>query len=170
MLVRAAVRTHGLDASITRCSNNYGPYQHIEKVVPLFITNILRGRNVPLYGDGANVREWLHVDDHCRAVRTVLDKGRPGEIYNIGGGVELSNRELTDRLLHLLGADWSRVRHVADRKGHDLRYAIDCTKIHDELGFSPSVDFGTGLDQVVAWYRDNRTWWDIREGETADAR
>jgi dTDP-glucose 4,6-dehydratase len=152
-------RTHGLDVRVTRCSNNYGPYQHLEKLVPLFITNLLSGRAVPLYGDGRNVREWLHVDDHCRAVHLVLTKGKAGDVYNIGGGRELSNREMTARLLELCGADWSMVRYVADRNGHDRRYALDASKIEAELGFRPSIDFDEGLADVVRWYRNNPAWW-----------
>ncbi|MEU8150830.1 dTDP-glucose 4,6-dehydratase [Nonomuraea sp. NPDC048901] len=170
MMARAAFRTHGLDVSITRCSNNYGTHQFVEKVIPLFVTRLLDGRDVPLYGDGRNVREWLHVDDHCRAVQLVLERGRAGEIYNVGGGVELTNRELTAKLLDLCGADWSRVRAVTDRKGHDLRYSVDATKIHEELGFTPGIDFDAGLAEVVRWYADNHQWWDTREERLAHAR
>ncbi|HEX5404576.1 MAG TPA: dTDP-glucose 4,6-dehydratase [Pseudonocardiaceae bacterium] len=159
LIARAYWRTHGLDVSITRCSNNYGPYQHVEKVIPRFVTNLLDGKPVPLYGDGGNVREWLHVADHCHAVHLVLTGGRAGEVYNIGGGTELTNRDLTDRLLALCGRDQSLVRLVADRKGHDLRYAIDDTKIRTQLGYRPTVDFTTGLADVVWWYRDNVEWW-----------
>jgi dTDP-glucose 4,6-dehydratase len=159
LIARAYARTHGLDVSITRCSNNYGPYQYPEKVIPLFITNLLEGETVPLYGEGANVREWLHIDDHCRAIHAVLTGGRAGEIYNIGGGTELTNAELTYRLLDLCGADHSQVRKVADRKGHDLRYALCDDKIRTELGYTPQVDFGDGLAEVVTWYRDNPWWW-----------
>ncbi|MFC4533193.1 dTDP-glucose 4,6-dehydratase [Sphaerisporangium dianthi] len=170
MMARAAFRTHGLDVSITRCSNNYGSHQFAEKVIPLFVTSLLDGRDVPLYGDGRNVREWLHVEDHCRAVQLVLERGRAGEIYNVGGGVELTNMELTAKLLDLCGADWSRVRAVPDRKGHDLRYSVDSTKIREELGFTPRIAFDTGLAEVVRWYGDNREWWDTREERMADAR
>ncbi|MDC0772598.1 dTDP-glucose 4,6-dehydratase [Streptomyces sp. HD] len=159
LMARSYWRTHGLDLSITRCSNNYGAYQHPEKLIPLFVTNLLEGRPLPLYGDGANVREWLHVDDHCRAIQLVLTRGRAGEIYNVGGGNAASNRALTERLLDLCGADWSSVRHVADRKGHDRRYALDETKIRRELGYAPRVDFAQGLADTVAWYRDNPAWW-----------
>ncbi len=160
LLARAYSRTHGLDVVITRCSNNYGPYQYPEKVIPLFITNLMDGLTVPLYGEGLNVRDWLHVDDHCRGIQLVFDKGRAGEIYNIGGGTELTNRELTERLLAAVGADWSSVRRVADRKGHDLRYSVDISKISDELGYQPQVDFGRGLAETIAWYRENRAWWE----------
>ncbi|MGF1648616.1 MAG: dTDP-glucose 4,6-dehydratase [Kineosporiaceae bacterium] len=160
LLARAYFRTHGLPVVVTRCSNNYGPYQFPEKVVPLFVTNLLDGLPVPLYGEGRNVRDWLHVDDHCRGIHLVLAGGRPGEVYNIGGGTELTNRELTERLLAAVGADWSSVRQVADRKGHDLRYSVDITKIHDELGYEPRVPFDRGLQDTVAWYRGHRAWWE----------
>jgi dTDP-glucose 4,6-dehydratase len=159
LMARAYWRTHQLPVCVTRCSNNYGPYQHIEKLVPLFITNLLDGRSVPLYGDGANVREWIHVEDHCRGIQLVLDRGRPGEIYNIAGDTALSNLEMTQRLLDHCGADWDSVDHVADRKGHDRRYALDDSKIRAELGYRPEVDFERGIAAAVDWYRDNRDWW-----------
>ena len=152
-------RTFGLPVMVTRCSNNYGPRQFPEKVIPLFVTNLMDGLNVPLYGDGMNVRDWLHVDDHCRGILAVLDRGRAGEVYNIGGGTELTNRELTTRLLALCGADESRVTPVADRLGHDRRYCVDWGKIHRELGYSPQVDFAEGLAATVAWYQENESWW-----------
>jgi dTDP-glucose 4,6-dehydratase len=160
LIVRAYARTHGMDVRITRCCNNYGPYQYPEKVIPLFVTNLLDGLPVPLYGDGLNVREWLHVDDHCRAIAMVLERGRAGEIYNVGGGTELTNTELTHLLLDALGADWSRVRPVADRKAHDRRYSLDWSKIRTELGFLPQVDFAEGLADTVRWYADHRNWWE----------
>ncbi len=160
LLARAYARTHGMDVRITRCSNNYGPYQYPEKVIPLFVTNLLDGRKVPLYGDGLNVRDWLHVDDHCRGITLVLEQGRAGEVYNIGGGIELTNRELTGRLLGALDADWSRVCPVADRKAHDRRYSLDWSKIHGELGYAPEVSFDEGLAATVRWYADNRAWWE----------
>ena len=153
-------RTHGLDVRVTRCSNNYGPHQFPEKVIPLFITNLLDGEQVPLYGEGVNVRDWLHVDDHCQGVELVGTQGRPGEIYNIGGGTELSNKDLTGLLLKACGADWDRVRKVEDRKGHDLRYSVDWTKARTELGYRPRHDFASGLAATVAWYRDHRAWWE----------
>ncbi len=159
LLVRAYGRTHGLPVCTTRCSNNYGPYQFPEKVVPLFVTTLLDGGTVPLYGEGANVRDWLHVDDHCRGIDLVVRAGRPGEVYNIGGGTELTNRQLTERVLAAVGADWSRVRHVPDRKGHDLRYSVDCTKIRTELGYAPVHDLDTGLAETVEWYRTHEHWW-----------
>jgi dTDP-glucose 4,6-dehydratase len=160
LLALAFHRTHGLDVRVTRCSNNYGPHQFPEKVIPLFVTNLLDGRKVPLYGDGGNVRDWLHVDDHCQGVDLVRTGGRAGEVYNIGGGTELSNRELTGLLLEASGADWDMVEYVEDRKGHDLRYSVDWTKIHTELGYRPRHDFAAGLAETVAWYRDNRAWWE----------
>ena len=160
LLALAYHRTHGMDVVLTRCSNNYGPYQFPEKVIPLFVTNLLHGGTVPLYGDGGNVRDWLHVHDHCVGIALVQDKGRPGEVYHIGGGTELSNRELTGRLLDACGAGWERVRPVADRKGHDRRYSLDITKISEELGYAPSVDLERGLADTVRWYRENRAWWE----------
>ncbi|GAB2680312.1 dTDP-glucose 4,6-dehydratase [Saccharopolyspora gloriosae] len=160
LLARAYFRTHGLPVCVTRCSNNYGPYQFPEKMLPLFITNLLDGKQVPLYGDGGNVRDWLHVTDHCRGIQLVAESGRPGEMYNIGGGTELTNRELTERLLTELGADASMVRPVADRKGHDRRYSVDHAKISAELGYRPTVDFDEGLAGTIRWYRENRAWWE----------
>lgn len=160
LLARAFHRTHGLPVCVTRCSNNYGPYQFPEKVIPLFVTNLLDGRKVPLYGDGLNVRDWLHVDDHCHGINLVAEHGRAGEIYNIGGGTELTNRELTQRLLAAVGASWDMVEPVTDRKGHDRRYSVDIAKISGELGYRPRVPFDEGLAATVAWYRDNRAWWE----------
>ena len=160
LLARAYHRTHGLPVTITRCSNNYGPYQFPEKVIPLFVTNLIDGADVPLYGEGANVRDWLHVDDHCRGIQLVLEGGRPGEVYNIGGGTELSNKELTGLLLEATGTGWDRVRNVTDRQGHDLRYSVDIGKIEDELGYRPQVPFAEGLAATVEWYRTNRAWWE----------
>jgi dTDP-glucose 4,6-dehydratase len=160
LMVRAYHHTHGLDACVTRCSNNYGPYQHPEKLVPLFITNLLRGLTVPLYGDGGNVRDWLHVDDHCRGIHLVVAAGRAGEVYHIGGGTELTNKELTSRLLEAFGVGWERVRHVPDRPGHDRRYSVDVTKIRNQLGYSPRVAFDEGLAGTIDWYRTHRGWWE----------
>ncbi|MFI9723682.1 dTDP-glucose 4,6-dehydratase [Streptomyces sp. NPDC052396] len=171
LVARSYFKTHGLNLSITRCSNNYGPYQHPEKLIPLFITNLLEGRQVPLYGDGKNIREWLHVDDHCRGIQLVLDKGRAGEVYNIGGGNERTNLEITHTLLDLLGADESAIRRVADRKGHDLRYSIDESKIQQELGYAPLTSFEQGLADTVNWYRDNPGWWKpVKHGAQSAAR
>ncbi|WP_112269248.1 dTDP-glucose 4,6-dehydratase [Lentzea terrae] len=160
LLARAFHRTHGLPVTITRCSNNYGPYQFPEKVIPRFVTNLLDGLKVPLFGDGLNVRDWLHVADHCRGIQLVAEAGRPGEIYNIGGGTELTNRELTERLLAATGRDWSFVEPVEDRLGHDRRYSVDISKISAELGYAPQVDFNVGLADTVEWYRENRAWWE----------
>ncbi|WP_407550887.1 dTDP-glucose 4,6-dehydratase [Streptomyces sp. Pv4-95] len=160
LLVLAYHHTHGLDTRILRCTNNFGHHQFPEKVIPLFITNLLQRRKVPLYGDGLNVREWLHIDDHVRGIELVRAQGRPGETYNIGGGTELSNRELTQRLLTACGVDWERVDFVPDRKGHDRRYSVDFTKIRTELGYRPERDFDEALAETVAWYRENRAWWE----------
>ena len=160
LLALAAHRTHGMDVVVTRCSNNYGSHQFPEKVIPLFVTNLLDGKQVPLYGDGGNVRDWLHVSDHCRGIQLVLEKGRAGEVYNIGGGTELSNRELTGRLLDACGAGWDMVQPVKDRKGHDRRYSLDITKIREELGYEPQVSLEDGLASTVQWYRENRQWWE----------
>jgi dTDP-glucose 4,6-dehydratase len=155
----AYYRTFELPVMVTRCSNNYGPRQFPEKVIPLFVTNLIDAVKVPLYGDGLNVRDWLHVDDHCRGVLAVLEGGRAGEIYNIGGGTELTNKELTSRLLGLSGADGSMIEPVEDRLGHDRRYSVDWTKIKNELGYSPQVSFDDGLKETVAWYQENEAWW-----------
>jgi dTDP-glucose 4,6-dehydratase len=160
LVARAYARTHGLPVCVTRCSNNYGPYQFPEKVIPLFVTNLIDGAEVPLYGEGANVRDWLHVDDHCRGIHLVLEGGRPGEVYNIGGGTELTNTDLTERLLAASGAGWDAVERVEDRKGHDRRYSVDISKISRELGYAPLVPFDEGLAQTVAWYQENRGWWE----------
>jgi dTDP-glucose 4,6-dehydratase len=160
LVARSFFRTHGLPVCITRCSNNYGPYQFPEKVIPLFVTSLLDGRKVPLYGDGLNVRDWLHVDDHCHGIQLVADGGRPGEIYNIGGGTELTNRELTEKLLAAVGAGWDSVEPVEDRKGHDRRYSLDISRIREELGYEPQVSIEDGLASTVRWYRENRQWWE----------
>jgi dTDP-glucose 4,6-dehydratase len=159
LLALAYHRTHGLPVLVTRCANNYGPYQHPEKLIPRFVTNLLSGRKVPLYGDGTQVRDWVHVGDHCRGTALVLAGGQPGEVYHIGGNKELTNKGLTALLLHACGADWDQVAHVPDRKGHDQRYALDDTKIRRELGYRPEVDFTQGLTGTVQWYRDHPGWW-----------
>ncbi|MFF7726138.1 dTDP-glucose 4,6-dehydratase [Streptomyces sp. NPDC008001] len=159
LLARAYHRTHKLNVRITRCSNNYGTHQHVEKLIPQFVTRLLQGEQVPLYGEGTNVREWLHVDDHCRAIQLVLTGGRAGETYNIGGATALTNREMTERLLDLTGHDWSKVMHVPDRKGHDFRYAINDDKIRAELGYAPQWTLDEGLKRVVGWYVDHPEWW-----------
>jgi dTDP-glucose 4,6-dehydratase len=167
LLARSYFRTHGMNLSITRCSNNYGPYHFPEKVIPLFVTNLIDDHHVPLYGSGENIRDWLHVDDHTRGIAMVATDGRAGEIYNIGGGTELSNRELTQKLLDATGRDWSYVDQVDDRKGHDLRYSVDIGKIEAELGYEPLVPFEQGLADVVQWYRDNRAWWEPLKARAA---
>lgn len=159
LIARSFFQTYGLDVRVTRCSNNFGPFQNIEKVIPLFITNLLHNKKVPLYGTGTNVRDWLHVDDHCRGIQLVIDKGRAGEIYNIGGGVELSNIELTHLILDVLGKPLDMIEPVADRLGHDLRYSVDYTKIQQELGYSPSHSLNHDLPALVEWYRSNQSWW-----------
>ena len=163
--VLAAVRTYGVDAWITRGSNTYGPNQYPEKIIPLFVTNALDGLPLPLYGDGRQTRDWLHVDDHCAAIELVLLEGGRGEIYNVGAGEEVENRELTSRILELTGADESLVRHVDDRPGHDRRYSLDTTKLR-ALGWSPQRTLEDGLPETVEWYRRNRSWWEpIKSGE-----
>jgi dTDP-glucose 4,6-dehydratase len=166
LLVGSYVHTFGLPALITRCSNNYGPYQFPEKLIPLFITNLLRDEAVPVYGDGRQVRDWIHVRDHCRAIDLVWRRGRVGEVYNAGGRCEKTNLDLTHTLLDLLGKPRTLIRHVTDRPGHDRRYAIDCSKIERELGWRPEVPFERGLRETIDWYLANRAWVDtIRSGE-----
>jgi dTDP-glucose 4,6-dehydratase len=158
-------RTFGMNVMVTRCSNNYGPRQFPEKLIPLFVTNLFDGQKVPLYGDGLNVRDWLYVDDHCRGILLVLENGRAGEIYNIGGGTGLTNVEITKALLELCGADESMIEPVEDRLGHDRRYCVDWGKIREELGYRPEVDFDEGLARTVKWYRENESWWrPLKEG------
>ena len=159
LLARSYNRTHGMDVVITRCSNNYGSHHFPEKLIPLFITNLIEGKKVPVYGTGENVRDWLHVDDHCRGIYSVLINGRSGEVYNIGGGRELTNNEITSLILDAMGADESSIEYVEDRKGHDLRYSVDWTKINRELGYEPEVKFEDGLRETIQWYRDNEAWW-----------
>ena len=161
--------TYGLPVIVTRASNNYGPYQFPEKVIPLFTTNLLDGGTVPLYGDGLNIRDWLFVADHCSGVDVVLRNAEPGQIYNIGGGNEITNRELTERLIELCGRDESAIDYVEDRLGHDRRYSIDCSKLK-AIGWAPAQDFAEGLEQTVAWYRDNRAWWEPLKANTASVR
>lgn len=158
-IVRAYYHTYGLPVTITNCTNNYGPYQYPEKLIPFFVTNLLEGKKVPVYGDGKNVRDWLYVEDHCEAIDLVFQKGKIGETYCIGGEEERSNLEITHLLLELLGKDESSIEFVGDRKGHDRRYAMDISKIRCELGWSPEHDFSHGLKQTVAWYKKNKAWW-----------
>jgi dTDP-glucose 4,6-dehydratase len=167
LMARAYARTHGLDLSITRCCNNYGPYQFPEKIIPLFVTNLLDGLKVPLYGDGRNVRGWIHVDDHCRGIQLVLERGEPGRIYHINGNAELSNRELTEALLECCGAGWDMVTYVEDRKGHDRRYSLDDSLLR-AMGYCPRIPFGEGVRDTVRWYQKNRQWWEpLKETQPA---
>lgn len=159
LLVRSYNRTHGIDSVITRCSNNYGTHHFPEKLIPLFITNLIEGKKVSIYGTGVNVRDWLHVDDHCRGIFAVLMNGRSGEVYNIGGGRELTNNEITNLILDDMGADESSIVYVEDRKGHDFRYSVDWTKINRELGYEPQIKFENGLKETIQWYRENEMWW-----------
>ncbi len=168
LVALAYARTFDLDVVVTRGSNTYGPYQYPEKLVPLFVTNLLDGRPVPLYGDGLHRRDWLHVDDHCRGIHLALRHGRAGEVYHVGGGTELTNRELTDRLVSAVGADPALVVPAQDRRAHDRRYSIDGSKAERELGYRAEVPFDDGLASVVGWYRDHRAWWEpLRRGTSA---
>jgi dTDP-glucose 4,6-dehydratase len=165
LLIPAYVRTFGVNASITRGSNTYGPNQYPEKFIPLFVTNALDGEELPLYGDGKQVRDWLFVEDHCSGIELVLREGAPGEIYNVGGGEEVENITVAERIVELTGADRSLMRRVDDRPGHDRRYSLDTAKL-EGLGWTPQTSFETGLAETVAWYRDNRDWWEqIKSGE-----
>jgi len=168
LMVLAHVKTNGLDAVVTRCTNNYGPYQFPEKLIPLFITNALEDKKLPLYGDGMNVRSWIFVKDHCRALLLAAERGRSGEVYNIGGPEEseVPNREITKKILALLGKPETLVERVADRPAHDRRYSVDCSKIKSELGWAPEVTLDLGLAQTVEWYLGHRDWWQrIKSGE-----
>jgi dTDP-glucose 4,6-dehydratase len=166
LLVRSYVHTFNVPAVITRCSNNYGPYQFPEKLIPLFITRLMRDESVPVYGDGQNVRDWIYVLDHCAAIERVWRDGRVGEIYNIGGRCEKTNLELTHLLLDLLGKPRSLIQYVPDRPGHDRRYAIDCTKMESKLGWQPRMSFEDGLHATLRWYQDNAAWIEnIRSGD-----
>jgi dTDP-glucose 4,6-dehydratase len=158
LIARSYFITHGLPVIITRCTNNYGPYQYPEKLIPLFITNLLEGRKVPVYGSGTNVRDWIHVIDHCRAIDCLLEQGSPGEIYNIGGDNERSNLDITRRILHLLGKDESWIEYVKDRPGHDFRYSLDSSRLK-ALGWKQDYSFEQGLFDTVAWYTTNSWWW-----------
>ncbi len=170
LMALACHRTHGLPVIVTRCSNNFGPYQYPEKVIPLFVTNLFDGKRVPLYGDGRNVRDWLHVTDHCEALLRVLEGGRPGEIYNIGGDNERSNLELTRTILELLGAGEDMIEPVADRPGHDRRYAIDAGKVRRELGWSPTRSaWPEALRATYEWYRSWESWWRPLQEHTFNA-
>lgn len=159
MLARAYHHTFGMDTVITNCSNNYGPYQFPEKLIPLLITNLMDGLQIPIYGDGKNVRDWLHVEDHCRGILLALEKGKAGETYNIGGNNEWKNIDIAREILRIMGKDESSIRYVTDRLGHDLRYAIDSSKIQRELGWKPKHRFETGLPATIAWYQAHEAWW-----------
>ena len=159
LISQAFFRTYGIDVRITRCSNNYGPYQFPEKVIPLFITNLLKNKKVPLYGDGLNVRDWLHVTDHCRGIHLVLTKGKAGDIFNIGGGRELSNIELTRVILSAMGEGENSIEKVTDRLGHDFRYSLNIERIERELGYKPEINFDSGISQTIEWYKNNEEWW-----------
>jgi len=160
LVARSYYRTHGLNLSITRCSNNFGIYQYPEKVIPLFITNLITDKKVPLYGDGLNIRDWLHVDDHCRGIDLVVNGGRAGEIYNIGGGTEMNNKDLTFLLLEKCGFGEERVEWVEDRLGHDRRYSVNWNKIKNELGYTPQESIQSAIGDIVAWYKANPQWWE----------
>jgi dTDP-glucose 4,6-dehydratase len=158
LLARSYYLTYGLPVIVTRCTNNFGPYQYPEKLIPLFVTNLFEGRTVPVYGTGRNVRDWIYVIDHCRAIDCILTRGKPGEIYNIGSGNELTNLEITHRILELTGRDTSQITFVQDRPGHDWRYSLDASKLRS-MGWTPEYDFEAGLRETVAWYRENGWWW-----------
>jgi len=159
LLVRSYFKTFGMDVVTTRSSNNYGQNQYPEKLIPLFITNLLEGKKIPVYGSGENIRDWIHVDDNCLAIHNVLVHGKSGEIYNIGGGNEISNLELTHLILNAIGASSDSITYVADRLGHDYRYSVDSTKIRGELGFEPRIQFLNGLVETIQWYKNNEVWW-----------
>ena len=159
LLVLAYHRTYGLPVTVSRCSNNYGPYHFPEKLIPLMIINALNDKALPVYGDGLNVRDWLYVEDHCRAIDLILRKGRVGEVYNVGGHNEMKNIDIVTLICRELGKDESLIQHVTDRKGHDRRYAIDPTKIHEELGWLPETKFADGIKKTIAWYLENKDWW-----------
>ena len=159
MIARSYFRTHGLNIVTTRCSNNYGTHHFPEKLIPLFITNLIEGRKLPLYGNGKNVRDWLHVEDHCRAIFLVAKYGLAGEVYNVGGGEELSNIEITNRILNEMGFNNSMIQFVPDRLGHDQRYSVNWNKIKNELNYAPQVDFESGLKNTIEWYKENEDWW-----------
>ena len=169
LMVRAYRETFGLSTNITRCSNNYGPYQFPEKLIPLFTSNAMEGKELPLYGDGKNVRDWLHVKDHCRAIDLVMRKGKDGEIYNIGGNNEKTNIEITEAILNVLDKPKSLIKFVKDRPGHDKRYAIDSSKIQEELGWEPEYTFEEGIKETIDWYVNHQDWWKkIKSGEYKD--
>lgn len=159
LLTMSYYNTYGLPVTITRCTNNFGPYQYPEKLIPLFITNLMDGKQVPVYGTGLNVRDWIYVEDHCSGIDFVMQHGKAGEVYNIGGGNELTNLEITHRILKALRKDESMIRYVEDRKGHDFRYSLDCSKLK-EMGWKPKYDFDTALEATIQWYINSRWWWE----------
>jgi dTDP-glucose 4,6-dehydratase len=159
LIARSYYKTFGMDIRITRCSNNYGPNQFPEKIIPLFVTNLLEGKKIPVYGFGMNIRDWLHVDDHCSGIYSTLMKGEAGEIYNIGGGLELTNLELTEKILTMMNKNDSEIEYVEDRKGHDLRYSVDWSKAQTNIGYSPMIKFEDGLLETIKWYQENDSWW-----------
>ena len=162
LLCRAYFKTYGLNVKITRCTNNYGPFQFPEKIIPLFVLNLIHGRKLPIYGDGQNSRDWIHVDDHCDGIYKVLKMGMPGEIYNIGASNELSNLELTSLILNQFGLDNSMIEFVNDRKGHDYRYSLNWEKISIGCGFKPKIDFTSGLADTIKWYQKNSNFWSTK--------
>ncbi len=165
-LVRAYGHTHKLPITISNCTNNYGSYQFPEKLIPLFITNLLEGKKVPVYGKGGNIRDWIHVDDHNAGVEAIIKKGKAGETYCLGGGHELANIELTKKILNIMGMDEEMIEYIADRPGHDFRYAMDYTKAKNKLDWQPKVDFNRGLAKTVEWYKKNKDWWQrVKSGE-----
>ncbi len=159
LIVRSYQKTFGLNTNVTRCSNNYGPFQYPEKIIPLFVTNLIQNKKVPMYGSGSNIREWIHVEDHCRGIELVISNGKSGEIYNIGSGNEMTNLELAKLILKEMNEDESRIEFVDDRKGHDFRYSVSYEKISRELGFVPQIDFLSGLRSTVDFYKEESSWW-----------
>lgn len=159
MLVRSYHETYGMDVNITRCSNNYGPYHFPEKLIPLMITNAMDGKKLPIYGDGKNIRDWLHVKDHCQAIHLVMRKGKSGEVYNVGGHNERTNNDIVNLIVDKIGVSKDLITYVDDRLGHDRRYAIDPTKLENELGWKPEYTFGTGIEETIEWYQENENWW-----------
>lgn len=160
LLVLSYFRTYGLPVTISRCSNNYGAYQFPEKLIPLMIVNALYNKSLPVYGDGENIRDWLYVKDHCKAIDLIIHKGREGQVYNVGGHNEMANIDIVKLICKELGKSEDLIAYVADRKGHDLRYAIDSTKIYTELGWLPETQFANGITKTIQWYLDNRQWWE----------
>jgi dTDP-glucose 4,6-dehydratase len=159
LVCRAFIKTYGMDIRITRCVNNYGPYQNPEKFLPLMITNLLMGKSIPIYGDGMNVREWIHVDDHCDAITNVLENGKSGDVYNIGSGIRISNVDLVNKVIRIMQLQESRIEFVKDRPSHDFRYALNSEKSKRELGFTVGVSIDKGIEDLISWYTDNKTWW-----------